>query len=792
MDILSSARATYTRVFRPQVYQAHMVEALRYLVGDVPASSSDMREISVSMDSWDPEKERDPRANKKGIGIYDEMYSDDAVESSATLALSFMMNGFSIEPGEAEDMERSREIARFFRALFRHMEGSEIDVLRGQVLAEICRAGFGIAEDVPEPMVIPEFGPIMGMKKFKVRPSKTFWQGRKGTGGIITDIHGNIEMFQQETGTSYIDIPPDKVFYFARQSSPHNPYGKSLLFAAYIPFVGKQRVLRNLDTFLLTSASGIKELVMDPEAWADERKVTLARERLNKMAPQGVVIYPGPDENGKGGWNFKLSIPPGTAGEHFAKAIMNKNSAIRSAILTVDSLSSPDGSSGGSYASLEAREQMAHDTMADFGLSYMQALQEYIVPKYMRLNGYNPEVDPWPVFKPTRARQEVPVSVVLDTLGKAKQQGIIQYDLEQDAQLELTNKALADVNMKIEAFAEPQPVNIPAFEAPEEQNLTHKHRPRITMAGASRPKGRRVEDVKRQGKEYDKSLSGAAQIMTKAGADTTRRQMEALEKALFKTVNNQPIWKSTKSREIRKALEDNITAGRAEMHKAMISVGKQAWNLGNQQAEEMSGGKKAVVELQARVERELGPIMGRPKAMTRPVAEDWIWNTTYEHLKKTYSSLEHGAWNILNNANRNVYSPAETLIRLQDYFIKNGFENLAATGVIVDTTYATIYNTARTNLWDSLADPTGTIPGGVKGYFIDAVLDEHTTDYCTEINDKFFRIDDPSYTPPPYHHRCRTVSIPVLTGDELWGGGDWTSLEDSAKLKAELPEGFGG
>jgi uncharacterized protein with gpF-like domain len=72
-------------------------------------------------------------------------------------------------------------------------------------------------------------------------------------------------------------------------------------------------------------------------------------------------------------------------------------------------------------------------------------------------------------------------------------------------------------------------------------------------------------------------------------------------------------------------------------------------------------------------------------------------------------------------------------------------------------------------------------------------MDDFTTDTCEELNDKFFRVDDPNLPSPPLHHNCRSVLIPVFSGEEPWNGGKgWTSLEDSKKLSAGIMPGFGG
>ena len=788
-------RLGISTIFKANHYEKHVEDVVRHLVGDVAGSGPSV-EKTIATDSWDPTKYRDPRAGKKGIGIYRDMDDNSAVISSHTLLKSFAMSGFTIEPGRSEDMERSREIAEFFKVLFKHMSGTETGVIRDQMLDEALKMGYSITEDVWKPTVLPGYGQVMGLDSLKVRPAETFWTGRSGEGGIISDKHGNIIRFEQEDGTDYISIEPKDLFHYAFQGSPSNPYGRSTRFAAYSPYKGIQRIERNYDTFCMTTASGIKELQMPDEDWENDALVELTRQRLEKLAPNGVVMYPE-------SWKLKLNIPPGTAGEHFIRGISKKESGIRASILTVDSLSVNEGGTDG-YASVEVREQMAHDTMQDAGVAFLQSFAEYIIPKGMIKNGYDPQKEPWPVFLPTKVKDKIRPAVVVGQIGDARQKGVFTKPMKEDDQLTLMNKMLDDIDMKIDGFEQVE-VNIPEFTNPDDDDDS-KPDPEpddkkdlsssvvIQLAGSPRPKGRTVADVRRDGKTYDTSKDKAKALVTKVGTDVTIKQVKAIEGAIFKlSASGKLEWKLTRSREIRKALEDNVTKGQAEMHKSLISMSQQGWNLGQIHSSAMVGGSEKV-QLTLSEHHQLGGglLTGRPKPMTRAVADDWIWNNTYQQLKKTFTSLDAGAWQILDDANRNEFSAADTSSRLRAYFEKKGLANLASTGMIIDTTYATVYNMARVNLWDSLADPSGTIPGGVNGYFIDAILDDHTSDLCESLNDKFFKIDDPSFSPAPYHPWCRTVNIPVMTGDPLWGGGEYLTLDQSTALKSKMLVGFGG
>jgi len=122
---------------------------------------------------------------------------------------------------------------------------------------------------------------------------------------------------------------------------------------------------------------------------------------------------------------------------------------------------------------------------------------------------------------------------------------------------------------------------------------------------------------------------------------------------------------------------------------------------------------------------------------------------------------------------------------------ENGINAGRAT-TIVNTSLGQAYNQGRMSLFNQLSDPDGVEPGGIIGYQFSAVMDDATTDICQSYDGQFFRVDDPSLPEPGLHYGCRSVLLPVFTGEEPWGGGEWTDLDKSKSLSSGIPDGFGG
>ena len=80
---------------------------------------------------------------------------------------------------------------------------------------------------------------------------------------------------------------------------------------------------------------------------------------------------------------------------------------------------------------------------------------------------------------------------------------------------------------------------------------------------------------------------------------------------------------------------------------------------------------------------------------------------------------------------------------------------------IVRTAYTHVANVARLEFYNSL--------GQRIRLRYNAVLDERTSDICSNLDGLEWWNDDPELREPPQHFRCRSDLIPVLQGDEVLG-----------------------
>jgi len=79
----------------------------------------------------------------------------------------------------------------------------------------------------------------------------------------------------------------------------------------------------------------------------------------------------------------------------------------------------------------------------------------------------------------------------------------------------------------------------------------------------------------------------------------------------------------------------------------------------------------------------------------------------------------------------------------------------------------------------------------IIAYQFSAVMDDRTTDICTELDGKIIRKDDPDFDRfvPPQHFNCRSILVPITTDDLPF---DSITREEADLALALTPEDFGG
>jgi SPP1 gp7 family putative phage head morphogenesis protein len=296
---------------------------------------------------------------------------------------------------------------------------------------------------------------------------------------------------------------------------------------------------------------------------------------------------------------------------------------------------------------------------------------------------------------------------------------------------------------------------------------------------ANAPAGRTVADLKRRDKEFSKLIEDGKADLVKTWDSVYPQALDKLNSAVFKPDGNG--WKITNPDDIRKLIyNDGILRYKSsEIRKSMDAGKTRGWEMGNGHAQE-------VVKVKA------VSVVVTPKIMTDTMAKSLLRSRTAVEINGAYQAIEKEMYYLLENAMSGGQSPQAVSAKMREVLAQGGFNPAHAT-TIVNTSLNWTYNEARMNLYRSLQDPTGQIPGSIKGYVFAAVLDGTTTDICTAYDGQAFAVDDPNLPQPPLHYNCRSQLIPVFDDEQPWNSsGEFMSLDASKALSADIPSGFGG
>lgn len=679
----------------------------------------------------------DKVAGIKGLSVYDEMLRDAEVSAALSLKLVGMMPGLQILPaGETDEAKRSRD---FIAGILEALDGSLLGLFRDQILREGLSKGFAIAELVQTGTDLPEFGRVKGLAKIKLTPSQDY------ADCINADEYGNIESIEQGSGGA--TVPMDSAVYWVYNGTPANPYGRSILYAAYDAWKLKQHTFRAYAMYLDANAGG-RRIGSIPEkqfeAWKDQLETVLKRQS------SGSTIIK-PDFIG-----LDIQEPTGVSGTHFISAIRELcNKEIRKAVLGDEAINA-EGLHTGSYASRKVSQQTVHEISAAEGWAFCEVLTKQVSRRLLRWNGYS-----WPAprFAPEpQMTEEDNLADNLKALSTAVRLGAITEPIPPEAQKQVIDQLLSSAGIRLS-----KDVTAPGEREDEEP----------VQAAAGAPPGRRSSDVRKIGRKLDKLDSKAAACFKQRWEDEVFPAVyKSLQRRLFDAKGN---WKTTQLSALRNEVEKAVTAKGKVMREALTEQLAEGFAEGEGDAEKIVPRRKASVNVTS-------------MRISPSKAKQILGNRVYMLLQKRYTDLAEAIYLQLESALTGNIPEQRAASRIAEILRDRGLGRYATT--IVGTSMSTAYNLGRQSIFAGLEDPTGEAVGGIIGYEHSSILDNVTTDICEERHGRFFRVDDPELMHPPLHHNCRSVLIPVFAGEEPWGGGKWRTSQDEP-----LPppaEGFAG
>jgi len=154
-------------------------------------------------------------------------------------------------------------------------------------------------------------------------------------------------------------------------------------------------------------------------------------------------------------------------------------------------------------------------------------------------------------------------------------------------------------------------------------------------------------------------------------------------------------------------------------------------------------------------------------------------------LKIVYNTIEEG--NRSGLATKVIISQIQTTLQ----------EDRQAHALTIARTNASdAYNTGRMNTFTNPA-----IAPFVEAFMYDAIMDGQTTAFCREHNGQIIKADDPDFfrINPPNHYNCRSILVPITTGESEVAGSEFYNYQDKRDVwgtgieaTVQPSKGFGG
>lgn len=745
------------------------------------STASQLANLNTSDAAYNPNN--DPVVIARGIGAYYEMLRDPEIASDFTQVLNLMMPGYQWKPGDSS-LEAARN-ADFMTEALKVLPGSSLSVIRNRILGNAFISGFSVFQPELTTVELPGYGMCIVYKNLNVKPSNSFVEASPT--GIIVDQQGHILGFKQGTDFGGKEIKADAAFFFSYRGNENNWWGRSGFYECYDPWIRKREIYKVYATFMNSNASGIRTIEVSEEEADDPALMADAQAVANDLAPlQSLAVDPR--------WKMNINIPPGTAGMHFLRMVMEQDLQIRKGMLG-DSAFSGQAGSAGSHASREVSQGNVRGSLYSDGLAFCEDIAEQIAPFLLELNGFSgpaPILVPEPVHEATGDSDELEKRIAtLDKLGLIPR-------MPETTLLELAKQALKPLGIAIDRLEErkvtppvnTQPRQPEPQQAPEEAvqpGGSQQGEPGITaeeyeaalqLSFANAPAGRTLTDIRRRGKQADAAFESSLSDLEETWNGVLPQLMNALESALF--VPGNLTWKVKNIEELDKALHDTIRYKSSEVRKSLDATKSRAWDLGEAQAKEMIPVKAVGLTLS-------------PTKVSNANAKNLLRIRTRHEVNARYQQIEDEMYWLLENGFTGEESPVALIPRMRELLEVNGFAGRYA-ATIVNNAFFGSFNESRMNLFREIEDPTGQIPGSIIGYVFAAVDDHDTTPLCRGYNGRAFKSDDPSLPQPQLHHNCRSQLIPVFTGEKPWtpeSSGEFLSLEESKKMSADIPDGWG-
>lgn len=298
---------------------------------DINLTETTLYRSAYAPDSFRAPYNADDLYRKAGnYTIYEKMAKDDQISVCLKLKKDVILGeGFNFVSGEDGQEDIIEDLERIFT--------DELEVPFLDLIEEMCDA-YNVGFSLTEPTFkICDDGKL-GLKSMKTRNPNTWL--------LHQDDHGNVSKYEQRTVQGDLDIPAKKLIHLVNNRKYQNPYGTSDLRVAYEAWFAKKQVIGFFAIFLEKTASSTP--IAKYESSVPKPLVQKVFDIIKNLQTKTAMVIPK---------EFEVEfLESKNTGEAYTKAINLFNMFIGRALFTPDLLGFSGSETGGGSFSLGANQ----------------------------------------------------------------------------------------------------------------------------------------------------------------------------------------------------------------------------------------------------------------------------------------------------------------------------------------------------------------------------------------------------------------------------------------------------
>ena len=341
---------------------------------------------------------------RRGLLVYREMADNDPVIGSILYAIEKVILRLEWRIDPFDDSPEAEELKTFIDECMEDMSDSW-----DQTLASILSMlvyGFSFHEIVYKMRKGDSKDPKYNSKHSdgKIGWRKLAIRSQESLNNWMMDADGGIQGYRQidPSGGGFREIPIDKGLLFRTNVNKNNPEGRSLLRNCFRPWYYKRRIEEIEAIGIERDLAGLPVAKVPPEylssgATAAQQSVlaeiTQIVQNIKRNEQEGVIFPLMYDENGKEMFSLELLSSGGSRQFDTDKVIARYDQRISMSVLSDFILLGHE--QVGSFALGSQKMDLWTMSVEAIAKSIAEVMNQYAIPRLLKLNGMNPEVAPY-------------------------------------------------------------------------------------------------------------------------------------------------------------------------------------------------------------------------------------------------------------------------------------------------------------------------------------------------------------------------------------------------------------